>query len=249
MIAWLDDTQRFPPLEAALREPNGLLAVGGDLSPGRLLEAYSRGIFPWYSDGDPILWWSPDPRMVLFPDELRVTRSLAKVLRNKAYEVRFDTAFEAVIAGCAAPRDGEAGTWIVPDMQAAYTRLHRMGYAHSVETWIDGKLAGGLYGVALGRMFYGESMFTRVRDASKIALFHLVRLLEAQGYGMIDCQMETAHLASLGARPIPRTEFARRLADLIPCEGGVGPWTHHGPMHNGERIAPREGAENDRCRS
>lgn len=225
MIGWLDETPRFPPLETALREPNGLLAVGGDLSPRRMLAAYSQGIFPWYSTGDPILWWSPDPRMVLFPDELKVSRSLAKTLRNKAYEVRFDTAFDEVITACAAPRADEAGTWIVPEMQTAYRRLHELGYAHSVETWMDGELAGGLYGVALGRVFYGESMFTRVRDASKIALVHLVRRLQAAGYGMIDCQMETAHLASLGARPIPRAEFARRLRELIDWEHDLAaPW-------------------------
>lgn len=225
MIAWLDRSHRFPPLEVALREPNGLLAVGGDLSPARLLEAYRHGIFPWYSAGDPILWWSPDPRMVLFPAELKISRSLAKTLRNKRYEVRFDTAFEAVIEACAAPRDGEAGTWIVPEMKAAYRRLHALGHAHSVETWIDGRLAGGLYGIAIGRMFYGESMFTRVRDGSKIALAYLVRRLIDQGYGMIDCQMETGHLASLGARAIPRAEFAKRLRVLVDCE--VSPCSWH----------------------
>src|SRR5690606_17673648 len=209
------------------------------LAPQRLLEAYRRGIFPWYSPGDPILWWSPDPRMVLFPDELKVSRSLTKTLRNKSYEVRFDTAFDAVIAACAAPRNGETGTWIVPEIQEAYARLHRLGYAHSVETWIDGELAGGLYGVAIGRMFYGESMFTAARDASKIALVHLVRLLAARGCGMIDCQMETPHLATLGARPIPRTEFARRLEELIHCGHDTGSWQHFGPMHDGERIKAR----------
>ncbi len=224
MIAWLDRSHRFPPLEAALREPNGLLAVGGDLSPARLLEAYRHGIFPWYSAGDPILWWSPDPRMVLFPAELNVSRSLAKTLRNKRYEVRFDTAFDEVVDACAAPRDGEAGTWIVPDMKAAYRRLHALGHAHSVETWIDGRLAGGLYGIAIGRMFYGESMFTRMRDGSKIALVHLVRRLLEQGYGMVDCQMETEHLASLGARPIARAEFAKRLRELVDCDVPPGSW-------------------------
>lgn len=238
MIAWLDRTLRFPPLAAALHEPNGLLAVGGDLAPQRLLEAYRRGIFPWYSPGDPILWWSPDPRMVLFPGELKISRSLTKTLRNKAYEVRFDTAFEAVIGACAAPRNGESGTWIVQDIQEAYVRLHALGYAHSVETWIDGELAGGLYGVAIGRMFYGESMFAVARDASKIALVHLVRHLAARDYGMIDCQMETPHLATLGARPLPRTEFARRLEELIHCSHEAGPW-HVGPMHDGELIKAR----------
>lgn len=224
MIAWLDRTSRFPPLDTALREPNGLLAVGGDLTPQRLLSAYSQGIFPWFSEGDPILWWSPDPRMVLFPAELRVSRSLAKTLRNKIYQVRFDSAFDQVVQACAGPRHGESGTWIVPSMQEAYSRLHALGYAHSVETWVDGQLAGGLYGVAIGKMFYGESMFTRVSDGSKIALVHLVRKLAAEGFGMIDCQMETEHLASLGARPIPRREFAQRLSGLIDCDHVAGAW-------------------------
>src|SRR5262245_9487548 len=203
-----------------MKEPNGLLAAGGDLTPRRLLAAYRKGIFPWYSEGDPILWWSPDPRMVLFPHELRLTRSLAKVVRNRSYEVRYDTAFDEVMRGCAAPRPNQSGTWITAEMRAAYRRLHKLGHAHSVETWIDGALAGALYGVAIGGMFYGESMFTRVRDASKIALVHLVRQLAAAGYGMIDCQMHTEHLASLGAREISRVEFARRLAELVdypPC--------------------------------
>jgi leucyl/phenylalanyl-tRNA--protein transferase len=217
MIPWLEILDDFPPLQSALREPNGLLAVGGDLSPERLLAAYRRGIFPWFSEGDPLLWWSPDPRMVLFPAELKLSRSLVKTLRNSPYEVRFDSAFDQVITGCAAPRAGASGTWIVDEMQDAYKQLHRLGYAHSAETWIDGELAGGLYGVALGNMFYGESMFTRVRDASKIAFVHLVRHLQARGFGMIDCQMHTRHLASLGAHEIPREEFAARLADLVNC--------------------------------
>jgi leucyl/phenylalanyl-tRNA--protein transferase len=225
MIPWLGTEIGFPPLESALAEPNGLLAVGGDLSPRRLLEAYRRGIFPWYSDGDPILWWSPDPRMVLVPGELRVTRSLAKTLRNKAYEVRFDSAFDEVMRGCAAPRDDQPGTWITAEMRAAYGRLHELGYAHSVETWIDGRLAGGLYGVAIGRAFFGESMFTRTRDASKIAFVHLVRRLEREGYGLVDCQMHTEHLASLGAREIPRREFSRRVKDLVDYPRAPGRWT------------------------
>jgi leucyl/phenylalanyl-tRNA--protein transferase len=225
MIPWLGSDLSFPPLEHALEEPNGLLAAGGDLAPRRLLAAYRRGIFPWYSPGDPILWWSPDPRMVLFPAELRLTRSLAKVLRNRQYEVRYDSAFGEVMQGCAARRPQQSGTWITADMQAAYRALHQLGYAHSVETWIDGALAGGLYGVAIGGAFFGESMFTRVRDASKIAFVHLVRRLEAAGYGMIDCQMHTEHLASLGAREIPRAEFARRLAELVDYEHPVGRWT------------------------
>jgi leucyl/phenylalanyl-tRNA--protein transferase len=225
MITWLGTNTPFPPPESALIEPNGLLAVGGDLSPARLLDAYRRGIFPWYSDGDPILWWSPDPRMVLFPAELRIARSLAKTLRNREYEVRYDTAFEEVIERCAEPRDGVPGTWITNEMRAAYSRLHALGWAHSAETWIEGTLAGGLYGVAIGRMFFGESMFTRSRDASKIALVDLVRKLRREGYGMIDCQMHTPHLASFGARLIPRTEFRRRLAELIDYGRPAGRWT------------------------
>lgn len=205
----------FPPITLALRSPNGLLAAGGDLSPPRLLEAYRRGIFPWFSEGEPILWWSPDPRMVLFPGEFKTSHSLRKTLRKGRYEVRTDSAFEQVMRACAAPRADQAGTWIHKDMIAAYCELHRLGYAHSVEVWMDGQLVGGLYGMALGRMFYGESMFSFRTDASKIALAHLAAQLERWNFGMIDCQMNTRHLASLGAREIPRAEFIARLQDLI----------------------------------
>lgn len=225
MLLWLGKNTPFPPPDTALAQPNGLLAAGGDLSPAWLLAAYRQGIFPWYAAGEPILWWSPDPRMVLYPHELRVTRSLAKVLRNRPYTIRWDSAFREVIEGCAAPRPGAAGTWITPEMIEAYCRLHALGYAHSVETWIDGALAGGLYGVALGRVFFGESMFTRVRDASKIAFVHLVHALEHAGFGLIDCQMKTAHLASLGAREIPRREFLAELARLVPLAPTATPWT------------------------
>lgn len=215
MIPWLSKSYAFPPLAKALAEPNGLLAAGGDLAPARLLEAYSRGIFPWYSPGQPILWWSPDPRMVLFPEEFAPRRSLAKVLRNKEYEVRCDSAFEQVMRLCAAtPREGQDGTWITDEILAGYCGLHAQGYAHSIETWVGGRLVGGLYGVALGRAFYGESMFSHVTDASKIAFCHLVRFLQNQACGIIDCQMRTDHLASLGAREIPRAQFAARLAEL-----------------------------------
>jgi len=224
MIPWLESSTSFPPVEQALREPDGLLAAGADLSPERLLTAYRNGIFPWYNTGQPVLWWSPDPRMVLFPAEFRMPRSLAKRLRRHDYEIRVDTAFEAVMRSCAAPRDDATGTWITPDMIAAYCTLHHLGHAHSVETWIGGELAGGLYGVALGRMFYGESMFTRVPDASKIALAHLVRRLEHRRFGMIDCQMNTAHLARFGAREIPRTEFSQRLAELVNCPPSAAAW-------------------------
>lgn len=215
-VVALESDTPFPPLQAALQHPNGLLAIGGDLTPQRLLDAYARGIFPWFSPEEPILWWSPDPRMVMFPNELKISRSLAKRLKKTDYEVRFDSAFRRVMQACSqAPREGQNGTWIVPDMIAAYCRLHELGYAHSAETWIDGELAGGLYGVKLGRMFYGESMFHRVTDASKIAFVHMVRRLQQQGVGMIDCQMHTSHLASLGAREIPRAEFSQKLTELV----------------------------------
>lgn len=226
MVPWLPEDAAFPRLETALTEPNGLLAAGGDLSPRRMIAAYRRGIFPWYSAGEPILWWSPDPRMVLFPEEFKVSRSLAKTLRNASYEVRLDTAFSSVVQACAGkPRAGQSGTWITPEMQAAYCLLHLLGYAHSVETWIEGKLAGGLYGIAIGRAFYGESMFSDARDASKIALAHLCFHLKRRGFGIIDCQMETDHLASLGARPIPRCDFAARLEDLCARGDAPGRWT------------------------
>lgn len=225
MIPWLPPDSYFPPVSQALTEPNGLLAVGGDLSPERILAAYRRGIFPWFSPGDPILWWCPDPRMVLFPQELRITRSLAKTLRNADYAVRLDTAFERVIEACAAtPRPGQSGTWITPAMRSAYARLHALGYAHSVETWRGEELVGGLYGIAIGQAFFGESMFSRVTDASKIALAHLCRYLDTHGYGIIDCQMETAHLATLGARPLPRDEFVARVAALVAAGDPPGRW-------------------------
>lgn len=206
----------FPPVEQALEDPNGLLAIGGDLKPDRLLTAYRQGIFPWYGEGQPILWWSPAPRMVLFPPELKVSRSLRKRLRQQNYEVRFNTAFRTVMEACAkTPRPDQDGTWITLEMIDAYVRLHELGYAVSAETWIDGTLAGGLYGIRIGRMFFGESMFHRVSDASKIAFVHLVRELEAQGCRLIDCQMHTSHLASLGGREIPRHEFCRLLQELI----------------------------------
>ncbi len=213
MLGWLKrDELAFPPLEAALREPNGLLAAGGDLSPERLIAAYRHGCFPWYAPGQPILWWSPDPRTVLFPDELHVSRSLAKVLRQQRFEVSFDRDFAAVIAACAAPRSYANGTWITDEMRGAYEQLHQLGHAHSVEVWQDGELVGGLYGLAFGRLFFGESMFSRRDNASKVGFVTLVRQLQDWGFVMIDCQMPTAHLASLGARSIPRSEFARWLS-------------------------------------
>ncbi len=208
MLPWLPAHDvRFPPVESALRDPDGLLAAGGDLTPAWLLAAYRHGIFPWYSDDQPILWWSPDPRMVLVPGEIRVRRSLAKRLRNAGFTVTADRAFEAVMAACAAPRDGQPGTWITDEMRAAYARLHALGAAHSVEVWRDDALVGGLYGIAMGPVFFGESMFSRAPDASKIALVQLARAMAAGGGRLIDCQMHTGHLASLGARDIARSEF------------------------------------------
>ena len=225
LIPWLGADIAFPPLTSALKEPNGLLAVGGDLSPRRLLAAYRHGIFPWYSEGDPILWWSPDPRMVLFPAELRVTRSLAKTLRNASYEVRFDTAFDEVMRGCAAPRDGEPGTWITAEMRAAYGRLHELGYAHSAETWIDGALAGGLYGVAIGRMFFGESMFSGESGSSKLALAALARRLREWGWPWIDAQVENEHTRSLGALRMPRERFLELVSDQTSLPEPAASWT------------------------
>lgn len=232
MIPWLSRQPVFPPVDSALREPegpNGLLAAGGDLTPARLLAAYRLGIFPWYSAGEPILWWSPDPRMVLMPGALKISRSLGKTLRHKPYDVRLDSCFSRVMAECAEPRrpGHQAGTWISPEMQAAYTRLHQLGHAHSVETWVDDELVGGLYGIALGRVFYGESMFSRQPDASKIALAHLCHHLKHQNYVVIDCQMETAHLASLGARPIPRQTFVEGLTHWTQENFCPGAWDTH----------------------
>jgi len=201
----------FPRVEMAEREPDGLLAMGGDLSVTRLVNAYRRGIFPWFGAGDPILWWSPDPRTILFPDRLRISRTLLKTLRKGRFAATMDRNFEAVITACAQPRAGSDGTWIVPEMIAAYRQLHRRGLAHSVEIWWDGALAGGLYGVAIGRVFFGESMFTRVSDASKVALVHLCGRLAQRGFQLIDCQLVTAHLIRLGAEPIPRADFIRLL--------------------------------------
>jgi len=215
MIQLLHAELSFPPVTRALRSPNGLLAAGGDLSAARLLEAYRHGIFPWFGAGEPILWWSPDPRMILIPREFKVSHSLRKTLRNGRFEVRVDSAFEQVMRACAAPRPDQHGTWIQEEMVAAYCELHRMGHAHSVETWMGDELAGGLYGIGIGRMFYGESMFSRRTDASKIALAHLCAQLGRWNFGMIDCQMNTPHLASLGAREIPRSDFVARLQDLI----------------------------------
>jgi leucyl/phenylalanyl-tRNA--protein transferase len=220
VLAWLQANDPFPPVERALKNPNGLLAAGGELTVERLLDAYRHGIFPWYSGGEPVLWWSPDPRMVLYCSEMKVSRSLGKSVRNKGFEVRIDTAFPAVLDGCGERRQ----TWLGAEMRRAYLRLHRTGYAHSFETWRDDELVGGLYGVAIGRMFYGESMFSRATDASKVALVSLVGELRAREFPLIDCQMHTPLLASFGAREIPRRSFLRELAALVHYPERPGIW-------------------------
>jgi len=201
----------FPNPREALSEPNGLLAIGGDLSPVRLLNAYRHGIFPWFSPGDPILWWSPDPRTVLFPDEIIIHRSLRKTLKNHPFDIHVNRDFAGVLNACAAPRAHQSGTWITADMQQAYLRLHSMGYAHSIESWRDNALVGGLYGVKMGRVFFGESMFTRVSDASKAALVAMCQGALGSTPAVIDCQFSTDHLLSLGAKPIPREQFLALL--------------------------------------
>ncbi|NBA96794.1 leucyl/phenylalanyl-tRNA--protein transferase [Pseudomonas sp. R5(2019)] len=216
MLTWLNrDTLTFPPLEKALREPNGLLAAGGDLSAERLVQAYRHGCFPWFEEGQPILWWSPDPRTVLFPDELHVSRSLRKLLRQGRYQVSFDQDFEAVIHACAAPRDYAGGTWITSAMQTAYLKLHEQGFAHSVEVRDGNELVGGLYGLAMGKLFFGESMFSRTDNASKFGFATLVEHLREAGFVLIDCQMPTHHLHSLGARAISRAEFTGYLQQYL----------------------------------
>ena len=216
MLTWLKrDTLTFPPLAKAMREPSGLLAAGGDLSADRLIQAYRHGCFPWFSEGQPILWWSPDPRTVLFPEELHVSRSLGKLLRQQRYQVSFDRDFAAVIQACAEPRDYADGTWITDNMQNAYIELHARGHAHSDEVWDNGELVGGLYGLAMGQLFFGESMFSRADNASKFGFVTLVRQLQAWGFVLIDCQMPTDHLESLGARSIPRTQFAEYLRNHL----------------------------------
>jgi leucyl/phenylalanyl-tRNA--protein transferase len=225
MLTWLERDDPFPPVEAALRDPNGLLCAGADLSAARLLAAYRRGIFPWYSGDEPILWWSPDPRMVLYCEELKVSRSLAKSVRNRGYRVTVDGCFEEILAGCSASRKDGAGTWLGKEMRKAYLALHRAGHAHSFETWQGDALVGGLYGVAIGRAFFGESMFSRATDASKVALVRLVETLRERGTPMIDCQQRTPLLASLGAREIPRRQFLRRLAALVNYAEPPEKWT------------------------
>jgi leucyl/phenylalanyl-tRNA--protein transferase len=215
MIPFLGPSDPFPAVEQALDEPDGLLAAGADLSPRRLITAYQQGIFPWFNEGDPILWWSPDPRVVLAPRAFHVSHSLKKRLKQRQFTVTADTAFAAVLDGCAAPRPDDGGTWLTAPMRAAYQALHDQGLAHSIEVWIDGALAGGVYGVALGRMFFGESMFSRRTDASKLALFSLAMQLDRWGFPWIDCQLETDHLLSLGAVRVPRQQFVAEVARLV----------------------------------
>ena len=224
-IRYLNANDDFPPTDEALEYPNGLLAVGGDLTAERLLEAYRRGIFPWYEEPQPVLWWTPDPRSVLYPDELHISRSLRKTLRRDAFALAVDQQFEAVMAACAELRGDGLGTWIGDDMLQAYCALHELGHAHSIEVMDDrGILVGGLYGVAIGRTFFGESMFSDVTDASKVALVALVSMLRRAGFEMIDCQVQSEHLDSLGARDIPRLDFERRLAQTIGMDIDAGMW-------------------------
>jgi leucyl/phenylalanyl-tRNA---protein transferase len=224
MIPWLESGDPFPPVDLALRDPNGLLAAGDDLSTERLLQAYELGIFPWFGEGDPVLWWSPDPRMVLETTGIKVSRSLRKTLRSRRFRVTADTAFPAVIAACAEPRPGQDGTWITAEVLQAYCTLAEIGVAHSIEAWDGDALAGGLYGIAIGHMFFGESMFARRSDASKVALVHLVRQLRRWGFPLIDCQMTTSHLASLGARTVSRAEFLSVVRRCVKAPAVPAPW-------------------------
>ena len=224
-LPWLSPTEAsFPDISLALADPNGLLAAGGDLSPKRLIKAYSSGIFPWFEEGQAVLWWSPDPRMVLFPEDLRVSKSLRKILNKPHYTVTLDEAFAEVITCCAQPRGESPDTWITDEMQTAYTQLFEAGHAHSVEVWRDGDLVGGLYGVALGQLFFGESMFSFENNTSKIALVNLVKQLQQWNYKLIDCQVSSEHLESLGAIEISREQFLQQLHEHLPCPGKAAPW-------------------------
>lgn len=232
-LPWLaPDNLKFPDIEDAWEDPNGLLAAGGDLSPARLIEAYRRGIFPWYEDDQPILWWSPHPRMLLFSEELHTSRSLRKVLRLTPFEVSIDQAFAQVIEQCSLPRREQGGTWITPAMKTAYIDLHQGGVAHSLEIWQEGSLVGGIYGVAIGRAFFGESMFSRVSNASKVALVILSKALNQWNFGFIDCQMETSHLRSMGARAVARDEFKKLLLHYTGLSEPANAWQLNGLAHD-----------------
>jgi leucyl/phenylalanyl-tRNA--protein transferase len=223
----LSDTIDFPPPHLASKD--GLLAVGGDLNPKRLILAYQMGIFPWFSDGDPILWWSPDPRLVLYPHEIKISRTLKKILKKNAFSVTMDLAFDEVISQCAQVRlQNKQGTWIVEDMIDAYCKLHRSGFAHSVEVWQQGELAGGLYGVSLGKCFFGESMFTRISNASNVALVKLAKYLNKLSFDLIDCQVPTEHLIRFGAKEIPRTLFIKQLNVSLNAPTQRGKWKYNG---------------------
>ena len=224
-LVWLEDNDyEFPPVEQALTEPDGLLAAGGSLSPELLLKAYRKGVFPWYSQGQPVLWWSPDPRSVLMTDDLHVSKSLNKTIRKNRFSVTMDHAFERVIIECSQPRKDSPGTWITDEMQQAYIRLHQAGYAHSVECWYQDELVGGLYGVALGKVFFGESMFSRMTDASKVAFVSMVRQLQKWGFILIDCQIQSEHLDHFGATSISRNSFIELLNTYCEQQASVTNW-------------------------
>jgi leucyl/phenylalanyl-tRNA--protein transferase len=237
MIPFLGPADPFPPVEQALDQPDGLLAAGGSLATRRLVDAYRRGIFPWFNEGDPILWWSPDPRTVLRPSRVHISHSLRKRLRKEEFVVTFDRVFTRVLDGCAAPRTGDHGTWLSEAMQRAYTALHAAGFAHSIEVWMDGELAGGIYGVAIGRMFFGESMFSRRTDASKIAMARLAAQLERWQFPLIDCQLETDHLLSLGAEHMSRRAFVAEVARLTQLDGPK--WEIDADLAGSVEHAPR----------
>ncbi|MCG6969671.1 MAG: leucyl/phenylalanyl-tRNA--protein transferase [Gammaproteobacteria bacterium] len=234
-----DTTYRFPDVSLALNEPDGLLAIGGSLNPQRLVSAYRHGIFPWYNEDQPILWWSPDPRAVLFPRKLHVSRSLRKTLSKNPFVVTMDKAFSQVINACSAPRPTQQGTWISPEMKAAYLKMHALGHAHSVECWQDHELVGGLYGLAFGKVFFGESMFSRVTDASKVAFVHFVQQLQSWGFLMIDCQVESEHLISLGAELIPRAQFVHMLENLcyLPADSSLWQFQNEFPQSDDQQTS------------
>ena len=237
MIPFLGPADPFPPVEQALDQPDGLLAAGGSLTTRRLVDAYRRGIFPWFNEGDPILWWSPNPRAVLRPSRVHVSHSLKKKLRKEAFLITIDRVFPRVLDGCAAPRAGDIGTWLSQSMQRAYIALHAAGLAHSIEVWMDGELAGGIYGVAIGRMFFGESMFSRRTDASKIAMVRLAAQLERWEFPLIDCQLETEHLLSLGAEHMPRAAFVAEVDRLTQLAGPT--WEIDADLAGSSYHAPR----------
>lgn len=241
-IVWLtagDAPDSFPAIDRALIEPDGLLAAGGDLSSERLLAAYSRGIFPWYEDGQPVLWWSPDPRCVLFPKDFHVARRLRRDIARSEAKIGVNSAFDDVVRACAEPRPSQQGTWITDEMMAAYSRLHREGWAHSLEIYVDDDLVGGIYGIAIGKVFFGESMFSRVANASKFAFFALTRTLDAAGFAIVDCQVVSGHLMRLGATTIPRADFAAILAESCEPRTRFTGWPE-GPLSVREFLADQQ---------